>query len=293
HHSEPYTPDIPGMELFEGRMIHSKEFRHEEHFDGLRVAVLGCSYSGEDISMHVAKFAKKVYIYLKVFACHRRDPKDFRPSFKKEIEQRPPFVHMTKDFVVFPDGSSEKVDAVIFCTGYRYSFPFLKDDIIAIQDQHVQLIYKHMFHIEYLNLIFIRIARQFLYFPMYHEMAKLAVLALAGKVKFPSKDVMRAESEADFQSRLKECNPPSHAHFFGGTGRRFRYIEELAELGGFDPLPPVLEMIFTDVADERHMNLPHCTEISYRVTGPNSYVCLNPEKIKSRKSKAENVFKDG
>lgn len=60
HDFNDYTPNIPGLELFEGRAIHSKEFRYEEHFDGLRVAILGCHYSGEDISMHVAKFAKKV-----------------------------------------------------------------------------------------------------------------------------------------------------------------------------------------------------------------------------------------
>ncbi|XP_061180444.1 dimethylaniline monooxygenase [N-oxide-forming] 4-like [Saccostrea echinata] len=288
HYSKAYIPNISGMELFEGRIIHSKEFRHEEHFDGLRVAILGCNYSGEDISLHVVQFAKKV------FACHRRKPEGFTPSFPKEIEQRPPFVRMTNDSVVFPDGSCEKVDAVIFCTGYRYSFPFLKDDIITIKDERIQPIYKHMFHIEYPNLIFIGIARQILYFPQYYEMAKLAALVFAGKVKLPSKEEMMADSEADFQSRLKEGKPSTFAHCFGDInfGRRFRYNEELAKLGGFDPLPPVLEMIFRDIADERFMNLPHCNKISYRITGPKSYVCLNPEKIKSRKSKAENVVKD-
>jgi cation diffusion facilitator CzcD-associated flavoprotein CzcO len=57
-----YTPNIPGMEMFEGRIIHSKDFRYEEQFDGLRVAVLGVHFSGEDISMHVSRFAKKVCI---------------------------------------------------------------------------------------------------------------------------------------------------------------------------------------------------------------------------------------
>ncbi|XP_061179580.1 uncharacterized protein LOC133188220 [Saccostrea echinata] len=284
--SKAYNPNIPGMELFEGRMIHSKEFRHEEHFDGLRVAILGCSFSGEDISMHVAKFAKKV------FACHRRNPKEFPPSFPKEIEQRPPFVRMTNDSVVFPDGSCEQVDAVIFCTGYRYSFPFLRDDIITITDERIQPIYKHMFHIEYPNLIFLGISRQFLNFPQYYEMAKLAALVFAGKVNLPSKEEMRAESEADFQSRLKEGKSQSFAHCFGDFGRQFRYNEELAQLGGFDPLPPVLEMIFLDIADERYMNLSHCNEFNYRITGPKSYVCLNPEKIKTRESKAENVVND-
>lgn len=48
------------MDEFEGRKLHSKWFRFEEHFDGLRVAILGCHFSGEEISMNVAKYAKKV-----------------------------------------------------------------------------------------------------------------------------------------------------------------------------------------------------------------------------------------
>ncbi|XP_056016358.1 flavin-containing monooxygenase 1-like [Ostrea edulis] len=286
HDSNDYTPNIPGMEIFEGRMIHSKDFRYEEQFDGLRVAVLGVHYSGEDISMHVSRFAKKVY------ACHRRKPEEFPPSYPKEIEQRPPFVRMTKDSVVFPDGSSEKVDAVIFCTGYRFAFPFLKDDVITIKDERIEPIYKHMVHIEYPNLIFIGIPRQWSYFPHYHEMAKLAVLMLEGKVKLPSKEAMLADSEADFQSRLKEGKPPSFAHYMGDIDRQFRYNEELAKLGGFDPLPPVIEMLWDDVMDERYMNLPHCNEFDYVITGPKSYRCLNPEKVKTRVSKAENALKN-
>lgn len=60
HDSNPYIPDIAGMDEFEGRKLHSKWFRFEEHFDGLRVAILGCHFSGEEISMNVAKYAKKV-----------------------------------------------------------------------------------------------------------------------------------------------------------------------------------------------------------------------------------------
>ena len=55
--------------------------------------------------------------FVKVFACHRRNPKEFPPSFPQEIEQKPPFVRITKDAIVFADGTSEKVDAIVFCTG--------------------------------------------------------------------------------------------------------------------------------------------------------------------------------
>lgn len=283
HDSNPYIPDIAGMDEFEGRKIHSKWFRFEEHFDGLRVAILGCHFSGEDISMNVAKYAKKV------FACHRRMPKEFPPSFPKEIEQRPPFVRMTKDSVVFPDGSSEKVDAIIFCTGYRYSFPFLNDGLITIKDERIEPIYKHMVHIEHQNLIFFGIPRQLSYFPHFHEMAKFAIKLLAGKITLPSKEEMRAESEAEYQARLKEGKPPIFAHYMGDGHRQTEFNAQIAKLGGFEPLPPVIQMIWDDVLDERYMNIINTHEFDYEITGPNSYRCLTPEKVKSRVSKAENV----
>jgi hypothetical protein len=62
-------------------------------------------------------------------------------------------------------------------------------------------------------------------------------------------------------------------------------------MGGFDPLPPVIQMLWDDVMDERFMNLPHCNTFDYVITGPKSYRCLQPEKVKSRRSKAENVMK--
>ena len=62
HHVKPHMPKIPGMELFEGRKIHSRSFRYEEQFDGLNVAILGGNFSGMDIAMHVAQYAQKVRV---------------------------------------------------------------------------------------------------------------------------------------------------------------------------------------------------------------------------------------
>ena len=68
HHVKPHMPKIPGMELFEGRKIHSRSFRYEEQFDGLNVAILGGNFSGMDIAMHVAQYAQKVRV-VNAFKC--------------------------------------------------------------------------------------------------------------------------------------------------------------------------------------------------------------------------------
>ena len=38
----------------------------------------------------------------------------------------------TENGVIFEDGTSEEVDAVIFSTGYKFNFPFLDDAIIKV-----------------------------------------------------------------------------------------------------------------------------------------------------------------
>ena len=39
----------------------------------------------------------------------------------------------TENGVIFDDGTSEEVDAVIFATGYRLHFPFLDDSVIKVK----------------------------------------------------------------------------------------------------------------------------------------------------------------
>lgn len=222
-----------------------------------------------------------------MFACHKRSIEEFPPSFPKEIEQKPPFIRMTKKSVVFPDGTSEEVDAIIFCTGYRYSFPFLSDGIITIKEERIEPIYKHMIHIDYPNLIFLGIPRQLPYFPHFYEMARFAVRVLAGKVKLPSKEKMREDSETQFQSRLREGKPPSFAHYMGDGDRQTQFNTDIAKIGGFEPLPGVIKMIWDDILDERNMNITHCRDFNYQITGRDSYRCLNPKNTKTRQSKAE------
>ncbi|KAK3094748.1 hypothetical protein FSP39_005718 [Pinctada imbricata] len=203
-----------------------------ELFEGLNVAVLGAHYTGEDVSMQIARQAKK------------------------------------------------------FCTGYRYSFPFLKNDVIQINDERITPIYKQMIHIKYPSLIFFNIPRQWSYFTHLNEFAKLAVPIIDGRTKLPTEEEMMKESEEDFQSRLKEGLIPRYAHYMGDIDRQWRYNEELAKMGGFPPLPPVLEKLWDDIMDERYMNITHNTEFNYEVTGHDSYRILNPEGSKTRLSKA-------
>jgi len=67
-------------------------------------------------------------------------------------------ITFTEDKVKFEDGTEQSIDVVIFCTGYQYKFPFLKDDsIIKIEHngQYFGPLYKRIFSINEPTLIFI------------------------------------------------------------------------------------------------------------------------------------------
>lgn len=57
---------------------------------------------------------------------------------------------LTETTVVFEDGTVEEdVDVIVFATGYTFSFPFLEDSLVKVEDNRVSL-YKAMFppHLE-------------------------------------------------------------------------------------------------------------------------------------------------
>lgn len=59
--SKAYTPQIPGLEEFQGSYIHSEKYRNPSLFAGKKVAVIGNSFSGTEIAADVAQKADVVY----------------------------------------------------------------------------------------------------------------------------------------------------------------------------------------------------------------------------------------
>src|SRR6478672_6151541 len=56
--------------------------------------------------------------------------------------------------VRFADGSEEEIDLVVYCTGYRISFPFLDPAILSIEDNRLEL-YRRVVSVENPGLYFI------------------------------------------------------------------------------------------------------------------------------------------
>jgi hypothetical protein len=54
----------------------------------------------------------------------------------------------------FSDGSEEEIDLVVYCTGYKISFPFFDDGLISVRDNRLPL-YRRVVSVEHPGLYFI------------------------------------------------------------------------------------------------------------------------------------------
>ncbi|XP_012935516.1 flavin-containing monooxygenase 5 [Aplysia californica] len=57
HHAQTYKPDFPGIKDFQGKVIHSKEFKDCRGFEGKKVMVVGIGNSGGDCASELAKYS--------------------------------------------------------------------------------------------------------------------------------------------------------------------------------------------------------------------------------------------
>ena len=56
--------------------------------------------------------------------------------------------------VRFADGSEEEIDLVVYCTGYKITFPFFDESLVSAADNRLQL-YRRVVSVEHPGLYFI------------------------------------------------------------------------------------------------------------------------------------------
>lgn len=153
--SAPFIPPYEGQHLYRGEQVHSAHYQSPAPYIGKRVLVVGGGNSGAQILAELSEVAETTWV-TPAEPLFLPDDVDGRVLFERatarwqaiqsgaQPEALPggfgdvvmvtpvrkardrgvlrsvrPFVRFTRDGVVWADGSSSVVDAVVWCTGFR------------------------------------------------------------------------------------------------------------------------------------------------------------------------------
>jgi putative flavoprotein involved in K+ transport len=153
--SAPHVPDIPGRARFAGRQLHSADYRGPEAFAGQRVGIVGAGNSAAQILAEVSQVADALWfvresprfmpddvdgraIFVEASRRYREgggavhDLGDIVmvPSVKEArdrgtLRTHPIFDRLERGGTAWDDGTSEPLDTVIWCTGFRAALEHL------------------------------------------------------------------------------------------------------------------------------------------------------------------------
>jgi dimethylaniline monooxygenase (N-oxide forming) len=102
--------------------------------------------------------------------------------------------------VEFEDGSREAVDAIVYATGYKVTFPFFDPTFVSAPNNELPL-YFRTFHPDVPGLYFVGLAQPLgAIMPIAEAQSKLVADHLAGRYKTPPPDAMRSAAHAERSS---------------------------------------------------------------------------------------------
>jgi dimethylaniline monooxygenase (N-oxide forming) len=113
------------------------------------------------------------------------------------IRVKPNIARIEGGTVHFVDGTSAEVDTIIWCTGYRITFPFLSSELMATEGNHVPL-FRRVVHPEHPGLYFIGLVQPLgAIMPIAELQSEWIADVLQGRAALPDAAAMRTEITAE------------------------------------------------------------------------------------------------
>uniref|UniRef100_A0A3Q0RCC7 Flavin-containing monooxygenase n=1 Tax=Amphilophus citrinellus TaxID=61819 RepID=A0A3Q0RCC7_AMPCI len=333
HYTYPNLPlkDFPGIETFEGKYLHSWDYKGPEDMYGKRVVVIGIGNSGGDIAVETSRVAEQVYMSTRRGAWVIRQVSDNGVPVDMKYTTR--FIHIlfqlfpinffnwfgerklnamydhtmyalkpkhrlfsqipvinddlpmkilsgaviikpnVKEIhgstVVFDDGSTvEKVDTLVFATGYNYGFPYLPKNAMYMSGHRLGL-YKHVFPptLEHPTLAVVGFIHALgAIMPQGEMQARWVARVFKGLKKLPSNDTMVKAIEKDTKniekSYIVSKLTPLHVDFVS-------YMDDIA--GEIGVRPSLLWLFFTDYPLFKRVFWGPVSAYQYRLMGPGKW----------------------
>ncbi|ETI19964.1 hypothetical protein G647_08979 [Cladophialophora carrionii CBS 160.54] len=255
HYHMPRIPDYPGLSewkrAYPDRVWHSKRYRSPQICRDQNLLLVGAGVSAADIAKESIGVARHIYQSARggLFDL----PASFLPegvtrvgaikSFELEARQcglRDDSSEPIAGKVVLQNGDTlSDIHAVILCTGYITSYPFLRhlhrDDISAQQANQTVLVtaegnmnhnlHKDMFYIEDPSLIFIGAPYHIATFSLFEFQGQVAARVLSGKAQLPSYDEMRRE----YNEKVRAKGLGREFHSLKAAGAEEAYVKDLVD----------------------------------------------------------------
>ncbi|MEM9455895.1 MAG: NAD(P)-binding protein [Myxococcota bacterium] len=247
HYHQPRIPALPGLDAFAGRVLHSFAYREPRGFEGATVALLGAKSSGVDLSRELATVARRVLL------CARDLPRADGLGPQRNLDHRPPIVRVEPRALCLSDGTREpNVDALVLCTGYRYTFPFLPARARLLDPVHDRVfpLYLDLVAARARTLAFIGLPFSVVPFPLFEHQARLWARVLSGRVALPDAPARLAHARHR-EARMSAAGvAPRHRLRYAGE-HQFRYGAGLAALAGDVPPPAWRAPLYAAVGQAR------------------------------------------
>jgi dimethylaniline monooxygenase (N-oxide forming) len=127
------------------------------------------------------------------------------------IVPKPNIAALEGSRVRFLDGSVADADIVVYCTGYKITFPFFDPALLAAPDNRIEL-FRRVFHPSIPNLFFIGLLQPLgPIMPLAEAQATWVGDYLLGRYRLPSPAALRADVKAD-QAALRKRFVASKRH---------------------------------------------------------------------------------
>lgn len=185
------------------------------------------------------------------------------------VQVKPNIRRFQGSSVEFDDGSVvDDVDLVVFATGYRFSYPFLADNVVPVSNNQASL-YKYVFppELERPTLAIIGLVQPLgAIMPISEMQARWATRVFKGCIKLPTLDGMQRDIKSK-QEAMARRYVSSQRHTIQVD--YINYMDEIADLVGVRPR--ISRLLLTDPKLGLNLLFGPCTPYQFRLRGPGKW----------------------
>lgn len=223
HYSTMFIPDVKNIREFHdahpGVLSHAKSYRKPESFANMKkVLVVGNSASGLDIASQIRRHCKGMLL----LSVHEPTPEEnLKHVGAEEVPAIEEFLIAERGVRLTNGRVETDIDAVLYCTGYLFTFPFLESLTpgLVSDGRRVHGLYKHLFHIDHPTLVFPGLPIKVIPFPMAEAQSAVFARIWSNTLALPSAEEMSQWEQEEAERRGKAF----HVFPKGGDGE---YLDE-------------------------------------------------------------------